>query len=280
MKKIKSILYSITSILFEHVTLFATILASVYIITRSQLHKYEIYELLLWIIGILGLIAVASVSEKYFKMSKIEKSVEEIQETVEKIQVTVQRKNTGLDGLAFTRRELSPLEERLSDAKTIVITGGSLYRLSDEYFAFFENKLISGCQIEIIMVEPYSNAANLLCDNVVYETKNYNEYSMRIEESLRRFMRLKETFSQHISISLTKNVPPFSLIVADEKELNASIKVELYSYSVPTRERMQFEITRDDAVSFSFFLNQLIALRNEACEIDESYHRLSVNAEK
>ncbi len=273
MKKIKNILYSIASILFEHATLFAAIIASVYIITRGQLHKYETYELLLWIIGLLGLIAVASVSEKYFKLSKIEKSVE-------KIQAVVQRKGSGLDELAFTRKDLNPLEERLSDAKTIVITGGSLYRLSDEYFAFFESKLISGCQIEIIMVEPYSNAANLLCDNVVYETNNYNKYSMKIEESLKQFMRLKEKFSQYISIRLTKNVPPFSLIVIDEKASNASIKVELYSYSVPTRERMQFEVTRDDAVSFSFFLNQLIALRNETCEIDESYYSSEVNTEE
>lgn len=264
MNKIKNGLCAIASILFEHITLFATIVASIYIITTSQYQEYKTEDLLLWIIGLLGLIATASVSEKYFKLSKIEKSICKIEKIIEK-------PKTGFDVLASTRQKLAPLEERLARANTITITGGSLYRLSDEYYAFFEKKLSSGCQIEIIMVKPNSNAANLLCDNVVYETKDYTEYSRKIEESLKRFLRLKKETNRNIQVRLTNKVPPFSLIVTDEKEANALIKVELYSYSVPTRERMQFEISKEDSSSFLFFLNQLEVIRNTSQEIDENY---------
>lgn len=62
-----------------------------------------------------------------------------------------------------------------------------------------------------------------------------------------------------------------SQITIDEDSQNASIKIELYSYSVPTRERMQFEITREDNDSFAFFLGQLTALRKVSEEIDISF---------
>ncbi len=268
MRQFKHIVRVISSVLFEHITLFATIIASVYILTKSQIDVYDNNTLLLWIIGLLGLIATAIVSEKYFKLSKIAKGIEDLQSTV---------KNRGLslDKLAFTRKEFEPLEMRLSQAKKITITGGSLYRLSDEYYAFFENKLKKGCQLEIVMVKPYSSAANFLCDNVVYETRDYKQYSFKISESLQRFLRLKQDYESRISIRLTENVPPFSLIVTDENSPNASIKVELYSYSVPTRERMQFEVTREDSKSFAFFIDQLITLRKASYEIDTSYSCIS-----
>lgn len=264
MKKCKQILGIIMSVVFEHITLFATIIASVYIITSSQIEKYDSNTLLLWIIGLLGLIAIASVSEKYFKLTRIEKGVDEIQKSLHST-------GRGLDNAAFTRKELKPLEERLSDARQLTITGGSLCRLSDEYYAFFEKKLKDGCTIEIIMVEPYSNAANLLCDNIVYETKDHEQYSTKILESLNRFLRLKSEYNASMSIRLTKNVPPFSIIVSDCKTSNACIKVELYSYAVPTRERIQFEVLKDDSKSFMFFSKQLDTLRKESQEIDEQY---------
>ncbi len=264
MKKVKRVMKIVLIILFEHITLLSTIIASTFIIIKSQIIMYSNNTLLLWIIGLLGLIATAITSEKYFKLSKITKGIENIQSLIK-------NKGVGLDELAFTRKELSPLETRLSLAEKIVITGGSLYRVSDEYYAFFENKLKNGCELEIIMVRPYSNAANLLCDNVVYETSDYQKYSRKILESLQRFLRLKQEYASKISIRLTENVPPFSLIVTDEDSQNASIKIELYSYSVPTRERMQFEITREDNDSFAFFLGQLTALRKVSEEIDISF---------
>lgn len=78
MEKFKRIVLIIASVLFEHITLFATIIASVYILTKSQLEVYDNNTLLLWIIGLLGLIATATVSEKYFKLSKIARGIEDM----------------------------------------------------------------------------------------------------------------------------------------------------------------------------------------------------------
>lgn len=245
------------SIIFEHISLYAAIVASVYIIYKSQITPYDNNTLLLWIIGLLGMLALASVGEKYFKLSKIDKDVADIKKTIKK-------SNISIDEFICTRKELAPVEDRFSGANKITITGGSLYRLSDEYYGLFENKLKNGGQLEIIMVEPFSSAANHLCDNVVYETNDHKQYSEKINDSLSRFINLSDAYGDKVTIRLTKHVPPFSLIVLDEDTPKAKIKVELYSYAVPTRERIQFLISKDDIESYSFFIKQLVFLREES----------------
>ena len=156
---------------------------------------------------------------------------------------------------------MESVEERLKKSKSMVITGGSLTRLSDEYFGFFQEKLSQGAILEIIMVRPFSNAANLLCDNVVYETSDYHRYSLKIKDSLERFLELQKSFPKLVEIRLSDNTPPFSIIGTDLDSENAAMKIELYSFACPTRERCQFFVKNDDKASLKFFKAQLEELR-------------------
>lgn len=262
MEKFKKILEKTICILLEHLTLFATILASVYIVIDSQIRTYSVEMLLLWIISLLGLIATATASEKFFKLNKIEKEISSINQNL-------LSSSSSLDDIFLTRKELLPLEERLKESKSIVITGGSLTRLSDEYYALFQSKLSQQCTIEIIIVKPYSNAANMLCDNVVYETSDYDKYSSKIEESLERFIRLKNDYPNLVTIRLSNNTPPFSIIGTDLNSENASMKIELYSFACPTRERYQFFVKNSDKASLNFFKAQLDELRKTSETLED-----------
>lgn len=259
MKKIKEHLLELLIILLQYIPLLGIIVASAYITRASQINSYEVNTLLLWIIEILGFLAASIVIDKYLRISKIEKGVE---------QLLSQSAGTSgsIDDYFLTRKESKPLEEKIRLAKTITITGGSLSRLSDEYYGVFEDKLKENCTIQLIMVRPYSSAANLLCDNVVYETEDHDTYSLKVKESLDRFSRLKKEYPSNLSIRLTDNVPPFSLIIINEKLKDAIINVELYSYSVHTRDRIQFKITKKDHRSFEFFISQLRVLREKSTE--------------
>lgn len=263
MKKIKRYIGVIIEILFEHLTLLSTIIASVYILIDSQIREYSSATLLLWIISLLGLIATATASEKYYKLNKIQKGVESIQENINS-------SNFSLDEVFFTRKDLLTLEERMQNVKSIFLLGGSLARLADEYYALFEEKLKGNCRIEIIMVRPFTISAELLCKNVVYETGNKNLYNKKIEESLERFFLLKETFPQLIEIRLIESVPPFGIFATNLELDDANIQVELYSYAVPARERRLFNISKKDEKIFSFFINQIdvARLKSEEVEID------------
>ena len=214
------------------------------------------------------MIATASISEKHFKLSKIDKDVVEIKKAANKPKLSI-------DEFICRRQDAPKLESLLFDAHKITITGGSLSRVSDEYYGLFENKLKNGSQLEIIMVEPFSSGANHLCDNVVYETDDHEIYSRKIQDSLNRFFKLQGMYKDNISIRLTKNVPPFSLIVIDENTPAAKIKVELYSYSVETRDRIQFMISINDVKSYSFFIDQLKCLREESYPVDKTYTQRS-----
>lgn len=256
------IVKKVVDFILEHCTLAITIVASAYIVIISQITPFSTEVLLLWIISLLGLIAAAIASEKYYKLNKIAKEIETLSQQSKTKKLTI-------DDLFSTRKELEPLEERLRDASEIVLTGGSLCRLADEYYAFFEEKLSKGCSIEIIMVRPNTHSANLLCDNVVYETQDYSVYSQKIQNALDAFKTLKENYPSQVIIRLSDKVPPYGMIAADLRTENAKIKIELYTYSVSTRERIQLNITKNDKKMFEFFLAQLEVLRNASPEIND-----------
>lgn len=261
MGKLKKILFSALSIISEYLTLFSTIIASTYIVVSSQYTSYSSDTLLLWIISLLGLISISIAAEKYFKLRQIEKGINEIKK---------KEGTSSLDQLFFYRRDLSPLEDRLKGSTDITITGGSLSRLSDEYYGLFERKLKEGCSIEVIMVKPETEAAKLLCKNIVYETSDFEAYYHKIKESIRRFAELKREYPQNINIFLSDQLPPFSLLAKNLNKEGSVIQVELYSYSVPTRERIEFNVYKSDVSTYSFFVNQINALRKSSSLIKVS----------
>lgn len=259
MKDFKSRMKSVISAIAEYISLIAAVIASAYIVTTSQYKEYSDYTLLLWIISLLGLVAISIASERHFRLRKINKDIIQIKNSIV-------NKPTDLDGIFYTRKDLDPFEYRFHDAYEITITGGSLARLSDEYFGFFEKKLNEGCHLEVIMVNPNSKSAELLCKNIVYETRDAGIYSVRISESLQRFIELKAMYSQFINIYLTENVPPFGIIAKNLNRKEAEIQIEIYTYAVPTRDRIQFLINKNNIKTFQFFKSQIDILKKQSKE--------------
>lgn len=258
MSRFVSTAEKILSLLVEYGTLLATILGCAFLVISSQIVKYDDTTLLIWLIGLVGLLALGMVVEKHFRLVRIEKKINNIESTIS---------HDKSEKLVITRKELTPLENRLADAQTITITGGSLKRISDEYLAFWDQKVSQGCRLEVILVTPHTDAANLLCDNVVYEINNHDTYSATIEESLKRFQSLKKKYGDKVTIRTSKKVPPFSLIVSDEGTSAAKIKVELYSFVVATRDRMQFFFDKKNKEEFDFYIQQLKTLRDTSVEV-------------
>ena len=256
MKKAKTYVYIVFKLILEYMTIIITLLGSTYIAVSSQIKQYSTETLLLWIISLLGLIAASSLSERYFKLNKIDKNVAQL--------ICGAGKN--VDEVFLTRKDMPPLEDRLGSAKSIIITGGSLARLSDEYYAFFEEKLKSGCTFEINMVRPYSAGSNLLCKNVVYETRDDDLYSKKTKDSLERFIELKKSFPENMKIFISDNVPPFGVLIINLGKTDSWIQVELYTYAVPTRERLQFTITPQNKKLYHFFVNQVNTLKMDSEE--------------
>lgn len=257
MNKYQKMVTDAISVLFEYITLFAAVGVSVYIGWSSQYTEYDDSTLLLLIISLLAFISTSIASEKFFKLRKIENSVEDIREKQNNYHYSI-------DELFITRMNLTPLEDRFKNSSTIFISGGSLSRLSDEYYGFFEHKLQNNASIEVIIVKPDTMAAKLLSKSVVYEINDEKQYNKKIKESLNRFLRLKEKFGQNITIRLSDSVPPFSIIALNLEKADAVIQVELYSYAVPTRERIEFFVNKKDSGMFNFFTKQIKVLQEKS----------------
>lgn len=262
MKRFIEFIRSAIPFIFQYLILLGTILASLYFIVTSIFIEYDNSILLKIILSLLCSIALSIVTENFLTLRKIENTVEKIQEK----QMSI---GGNIDELFIRRMDLNPLEERFKNSSNIFISGGSLSRLSDEYYGFFEQKLADNASLEVILVKPYSTAANMLCQNVVYETEDEKQYSQKITESLKRFINLKEKYNKNITIRLTENIPPYSIIALNLEKADAVMQVELYSYAVPTRERVEFIINKKDSRMYNFFIKQIEMLQGNS-EIYES----------
>ncbi|MGM0219381.1 hypothetical protein [Enterococcus sp. AZ126] len=224
--------------------------------TKSNTEKLDIILLLL-----LG-ISVSNLTDRFFQGRKIEKKLTILSNSFN---------SNGIDGLISNRRktESAPLEDRFNNFSSLIITGGSLSRLGEEYLPFFREKLSNGCTIQIYMIRPYTEASKLLGKNVVHESQNENSYNRKIKETLNRFLTLKSEFPNSIQIFLYDTVPPYSIIASDLDKKRSKIHVELYTYAVPLRERINFLITQEDKKMYSFFEKQLEQIRTISEEVNE-----------
>ena len=78
-----------------------------------------------------------------------------------------------------------------------------------------------------------------------------------------------------MKIRLTENTPPFGIVATNLEADSANVKVELYSYAIPTRERMQCFVNKSDEKIFAFFTKQIDTLRlasEEVVKSDYEFH--------
>jgi hypothetical protein len=225
---------------------------SAFVVLKNQFSPMGTDKLLEWVLAVLALLGTSLLVERFTRLRRIEKITEQTYELLNN-----GSKLTSLDSIIQNRKSLSPLEERLADAKRIMISGGSLFRLATEYLGFFEDMAAGGCSFQFILVDPESDSAIVVANQIVYEVKNAEAYSANIRMALKNLESLKQKYPKQVDIRLVNYVPPFSLMVCDPHKKNGSIRVELYTMAVPTRERPHFHIRKNaEPQCFKFFLDQ------------------------
>ena len=162
-----------------------------------------------------------------------------------------------LPTVSFSYFDLKTESYKRLSSKEIIITGGSLFRLSSEYVGLFESLLKDGCNIKLLMLNPESNSAKLTAENIVYEIGDFESYKNHINSSLKNFGKLKEKYPENLSIRTSDFLPSFSLFGIDVTKPNGNIMVELYTHDVPTRERPHFNLLQQrEPFWFEFFHKQ------------------------
>jgi len=236
----------------EYIPISLTIFFSVFIAYKAQFTEMSTNSLLGWILGILAGLAVSILVDRFSKLKRIENQTNELTDLLKN-----KEGKTSIKEVLSTRRMLKPLEDRLQSSKEIIITGGSLFRLSSEYVGLFESLLKDGCNIKLLMLNPESNSAKLTAENIVYEIGDFESYKNHINSSLKNFGKLKEKYPENLSIRTSDFLPSFSLFGIDVTKPNGNIMVELYTHDVPTRERPHFNLLQQrEPFWFEFFHKQ------------------------
>src|SRR6266498_4550383 len=139
----------VISFLIEHLPLLVTMFFSAYIVSRSQFEAYDTNTLLLWVVSLLGLLATSILVERLSKLRRIENFVEAMHE-----HLLNQERKPSIDLILSDRKSLPPLESRMQSSREIMISGGSLFRLTSEYIGYFEQKAREGCRMKFLLVKP------------------------------------------------------------------------------------------------------------------------------
>jgi hypothetical protein len=214
------------------------------------------------ILALLALIGTSLLTEKLIESRALRDRLQDIDHRLERVLAAQIPDPNTFDRLIQSRRDLPPLEERLLGATRIAISGGSLFRLVNEYQSLFEQLAQSGCQLRFIMTDPNSHAAEYLSVAVSYESSNVDTYRAHMRYTLAALSDFGRRFPQNCHVKLCSLALPFSLLRVD-RDLGQSIQVELYPLSVPARDRpiLLFE-ERTDPRLFSFFSTQFETLWN------------------
>lgn len=161
------------------------------------------------------------------------------------------------DLLFLSRKALAPLEDRVADADTLRICGGSLFRLMNEYSQVFQQKLRSGAEIKFLLTDPNSDAAAHLASHVVYEVRSTDSYRNNIRSAISEIAALCEQYPGKCHLRLLDFAPPFSIFDVGRVDSSSTAHVELYSLGSPTRSRPVITLSETrDPVSHAFFRRQ------------------------
>jgi hypothetical protein len=225
---------------------------TVFVVLKNRQAPMEERRLLEWVLGLLALLATSLLVDRLTRLRRIEKFSRESHDILAKTSG-----HPSLDVLMQDRKSLPPLEERFTGSKRVMITGGSLFRLANEYIGLFEQRAKEGCVFQFILVAPDSTAAALVAEHIVYEIKDVATYSAHIQTAIKNLMTLKAQFPAQIEVRVVNYVPPFSMIICDPEKEHGSIRLELYTIAVPTRERPHLYIRkRVERKWFDFFMLQ------------------------
>lgn len=235
-----------------------TVFGSAVLAILSSIISLSTTQILQLVLILLALIGTSLITEKLIDGRELRTRLRDIDLKIDNfIAHTQSLESEGLDSFVIRRRDLPPLEERLDGAKRISISGGSLFRLINEYQNLFEELLESGCFLRFLMTDPSSPAAETLSLAVVYESANVEIYRNQMQMALTSLKALVEQYPDTCQIGLSKLAPPFSLVIVDKANNSSSIQVELYSFRTPARNRPLVQISPDkEPKLYSFFSSQ------------------------
>lgn len=253
-----------------------TVLGSTAVTVAASVLTLTEIQLLQAVLALLALIGTSLLTERLVEGRGLRSRLSDIDGRLAEVLVYARDiEASGLDTLVIRRRDLPPLEQRLDGAKEVAISGGSLFRLLNEYQNLFEQLLHSGCKLRFLMTDPESDAAKTLSSSVAYESSDLEAYRSQMRTALASLTSLSTRHPNACQIRLCALAPPFSLMVVKRGPDSSSVQVEIYPFKTPARNRpmLLLDATNEPKLH-AFFSSQFEELWSSAfCHTVETSSR-------
>jgi hypothetical protein len=223
-----------------------TVLGSAVVAFLATVVRFTTAQLLQIVLLMIALIATSLITERLVEGRKNRDLLTSISARLDTVVSFTRSENVSLDDVVVSRRDLPPLEGRLVGATEIMISGGSLTRLSNEYRSLFERLAREGCRLRFIMTNPGSPGAEFLSTQISYESRNPDAYRSYMRDAAAGLADLARRFPDHCEVRTFDAAPPFSLLVI-RKPGSSSVQVEVYTLGLPARDRPILLTTSDNS---------------------------------
>jgi hypothetical protein len=213
-----------------------TVSGSAVVALLASFIHFSTDELLQLVLLLLALIGTSLVTERLIETRTVRDQVTSISSKLDTVVSFTRNENVSLDDVVVSRRQLSSLEERLVGATHVMVSGGSLSRLANEYRNSFQRLAQQGCQLRFVVTNPASPGAEFLSTEVSYESRNLDAYRSYMCDSAAGLTDLAHEFPDHCEVRTYDAAPPFSLMVIMKPDSTIA-QVELYTLGLPARDR-------------------------------------------
>ena len=239
-----------------------TVIGSVGLTLFASMLNLSEMNILQAVVGLLALIGASLLMEKLIEVRALRKSLNGISGQLgEALDYIHHLEDASPDDLITIIRDLPSLEERLEGAKQVFISGGSLYRLANEYQNMFEKLAENGCKLRFLLANPDGPSIESLSSGVVYESSDPESYRAQVRSSVATLTKLASRYPTLCEVRLYTLPPSFSLMIVEKEKDTSTILVEIYAFRLPTRDRpMLFLDKQRDPRLHELFSSQFKAM--------------------
>ncbi len=241
-----------------------TIIIAGFLVVLHQVRPFESDVLLEWILAVLGLIAVSGLWERSRRLNRIEKITKESRDLV---QTKLQGQASAKD--FFIGKEKGHSEQSFATADDIYLSGMTLTRTTREYLHIFGERLKSGANIKIMVVEPKPELMDeLVLRSFGNTTAGY--WKTRIDTVVDLINVIAKTpgSTGKLEIGFLPFLPSFGFTLIDYNRSHATCYVELYHHRSAMANPTFILKAKEDPNWYQFFQNQFETMWN-MCRVIE-----------
>lgn len=177
------------------------------------------------IIALLALLAIDALTERLSVLENIEA-----------------RLNTYSVGEPLRRRsQLTSPQNSAHAASEIAIVGVSGISLWVNHLEFFRQKMLAGCRLRILLLDPAS--PSLQTWNLLVNVSTTERDITTALELLKELLLAEKTGSK-CEVRLSKVFAPFGMLMTDPSKSSGLMSVEFYTYKTPTGNRPHVQLSR------------------------------------